>query len=55
MMDYSSWDIAINTAESLIRALDIEFHFPSAAGVVLDALIVQLLGDPALQSSIQKI
>jgi hypothetical protein len=38
-----------------IRALDIEFHFPSAAGVVLDALIVQLLGDPALQSSIQKI
>jgi hypothetical protein len=54
-MDYSSWDIAINTAESLIGALDIEFHFPSAAGVVLDALIVQLLGDPELQSSIQKI
>jgi hypothetical protein len=40
---------------SLIGALDIEFHFPSAAGVVLDAFIVQLLGDPELQSSIQKI
>jgi hypothetical protein len=56
-MDYSSWEDAINTAESLIGALEIEFceFFLFPIGGWCRSGTTQLLADPELQRSIQKI
>ena len=51
IQDYSSWTIVINTAESVIEALDIEFHHK----ISFWHSLFKLLGVPVLQSSIQKI
>jgi len=41
IQDYSSWTIVINTAESVIQALDIEFRYKIS---FWDALIIQAAG-----------
>jgi len=41
IQDYSSWTIVINTAESVIQALDIEFRYRIS---FWDALIIQAAG-----------
>jgi predicted nucleic acid-binding protein len=41
IQDYSSWTIVINTAESVIQALDIEFRYKIS---FWDALVVQAAG-----------
>jgi predicted nucleic acid-binding protein len=52
IQDYSSWTIVIHTAESVLEALDIEFHHKISSGM---HSLFKLLGVPVLQSSIQKI
>jgi predicted nucleic acid-binding protein len=41
IQDYSSWTMVINTAESVLEALDIEFHHKIS---FWDALIIQAAG-----------
>jgi predicted nucleic acid-binding protein len=41
IQDYSSWTIVINTADSVLQALDIEFRYKIS---FWDALIVQAAG-----------